>query len=87
MNKEKELIMQFGNLTFLFSIVISATYRMKKGLDTDDIFSVYCLYCVGDYVIKYKKSGKKRYIAIAALSFVNAILLMLIHNKKQNKCC
>ena len=55
MNKEKELVIRFGVLTFLFSIIVSSIYRIKKGLDADDIFSVFWLYCVGNHVLQYNR--------------------------------
>lgn len=85
MNKEKELVIRFGVLTFLFSIIVSSIYRIKKGLDADGIFSVFWLYCVGNHVLQYKQSGKKKHIFIAVLSFANAVLLMLMHCRNQHR--
>ena len=81
MEKEEELVVHIGILTFLATLLGISIYRIKKGLDTKQVFYVFWAYSGIDYIVKYRKSKKKYDIVMAILNFANAILLALLHYK------
>ena len=81
MKEEKGFVIHLGILTFLGALLGISIYRIKKGLDTKQVFSVFWAYSGIDYIIKYKEEKKKYHIVMAILSFSNAILLALLHHR------
>ena len=57
MKEEKGLVIHLGILTFLGALLGISIYRIKKGLDTKQVFSVFWAYSGIDYIIKYKAGG------------------------------
>lgn len=85
MEEKEELVIHFGIITFLATLLGVSIYRIKKGLDTKQVFSVFWAYSGIDYTIKYKKSKKKYDAIMALLSFANAILLTLLQCKEKKQ--
>ena len=52
MKEEKGLVIHLGILTFLGALLGISIYRIKKGLDTKQVFSVFWAYSGIDYIIK-----------------------------------